>query len=269
VSYPADLGARCEEWDRNRHVQCTGDDPKAWCEHSWCYVDPCKCDIDVLPKMTSYQQETTFRGMPLFYSYATCGGKDVFTKKVPALGASKCRCIGFAGSAGTTEVEFPGGHEVDYPADLGSTCQAWDQDRHPECKGEKQPSWCQANWCYIDPCECELPGDTVPKISAYLPHATFTGKNLYYSYETCKSADTWTEENHPEACVNQDTEDECGLLTRCAWTGKRCLGRELVEHPLCAEAAAIHHVKQHSGAIAHQGSLVMTVAAAMLAAAAA
>jgi len=236
VMYPADLGARCEKWDDERHTLCKSDSKKPWCKQSWCYVDPCKCDIDVLPQMTLYQPETTFRNLPLFYSYATCGGEDMFTKKHPPLGSHKCRCVGFAGVAGTTEVSFKSGQVTEYPADLGSTCSAWDADTHPDCKGENPPSWCKAQWCYIDPCECDLPGGLVPKISAYMPHATLTGKNLYYSYETCGSPDTWTAENHPEACVNQETEEECDENARCAWIEGRCLGRELAHHPLCKDA---------------------------------
>jgi len=241
ISYPADMGSRCEAWDDNRYHKCkAGEKPgkgKGWCAQLWCYVDPCNCDIDVLPKMSElYNAEATFRGKPLFWSYATCGGKDMFTQKAPELGRPKCRCIGFAGLSGTTEIAFKDGVQAEYPADMGTSCSTWDVDRHPACVGDNAPGWCKASWCYVDPCDCELPGKTVPKISAYLPEATFTGKNLYYSYETCGSADTWTEKYHGEACVNQDTEGECGRLSRCRWTGERCLGAELVDHPLCKEA---------------------------------
>jgi len=244
ISYPADMGSRCEAWDDNRYPKCkAGAKPgegEGWCAQPWCYVDSCNCDIDVLPKMSElYNAEATFRGKPLFWSYATCGGKDVFTKKVPELGRPQCRCIGFAGLAGSTEIAFKDGVKADYPADMGTSCSAWDLDRHPACLGgDDVPHWCKSRWCYVDPCDCQLPGETVPKISAYLPDATFTGKNLYYSYETCGSADTWTEKNHGTACVNQDTEDACGRLSRCRWTGSRCLGAELVDHPLCKEAGA-------------------------------
>jgi len=195
----------------------------------------------------------------------------MFTQKKPEVGSPKCRCIGFAGVSGTTEITFKDGATGEYPADIGTSCSAWDNNRHPECKGDKAPSWCKANWCYIDPCECELPGDVVPKISAYLPDATFTGKNLYYSYETCGSADTWTEKNHEDACVNQDTEGDCSKLSRCSWTGDRCLGSELVNHPLCTEAAKKieKKLKEHSGSISFGGSwVVLSVLVALVAASA-
>jgi len=241
VSFPADLGARCEAWDADTAPACRDGEEAGYCSQKWCYVDPCKCDIDVLPKVSVYNSEATYRGKPIFFSYATCGGKDMFTKKVPQLGNPKCRCIGFAGVSGTTEITFEnaGGDrdsKGEYPADFGATCSAWDSNRHPECEGDKPPSWCEANWCYVDPCECDLPDDLVPKISAYLPDATFTGKNLYYSYETCGSKDTWTTKYNVNACVNQQSESECGQHTRCAWDGNRCLGMELVSHPLCKAA---------------------------------
>lgn len=244
VSYPADLGARCEAWDDDRHFLCKkGAKPglgKGWCAQHWCYVDPCKCDIDVLPKISISNTEATYRGKPLFWSYATCGGKDMFTVKKPEVGLPKCRCIGFAGVAGTTEITFKDDKMAEYPADLGTSCSAWDKNHHPQCEGDDAPSWCRSDWCYVDPCDCELPGDLVPKISAYLPEASFTGKNIYYSYETCGSADTWTEKHHYGACVNQDTKEQCATLSRCSWTGTRCLGSELVNHPLCKDAKEMY-----------------------------
>merc|ERR1712194_351290 len=166
---------------------------------------------------------------------ATCGGKDMYSVGVPEVGSPGCRCIGFAGLPGTTEVTFADDKVVAYPASIGGECKSWDDGFHPECKGKNQPSWCKANWCYVDPCSCKLSAGAVPKISAYLPEATFTGKNLYYSYETCKNPDTWTKEGNPNACVNQDTKDKCGNNPRCAWVEekKKCLGTELVNHPLC------------------------------------
>merc|ERR1712232_632583 len=123
---------------------------------------------------------------------------------------------------GTTEVTVgdskKGYKKVMYPAEIGGSCAAWDKDTHPECKGDNAPVWCRSNWCYVDPCSCHLPGEIVPKISAYLPNSSFTGKSLYFSYETCKNADTWTVNNHPHACVNQATKEECDMENRCTWT---------------------------------------------------
>lgn len=67
----------------------------------------------------------------------------------------------------------------------------------------------------------------------YLPEATFTGKSLYYSYETCGSEDHFTKEWNTEACVNQKSKDDClelkvrGGGRKCGWTcvvPRLCLG---------------------------------------------
>lgn len=240
VAYPADLGSRCETWDNGRHPNSCqpGQEPglgKGWCGKMWCFVDPCKCSIDVLPKVSVYVPDARYRGKPLFYSYTTCGDKDDFTKEVPQAGNHGCRCIGFDNMPGTTEV-IAGGKTIAYPAEIGGSCDSWDMDTHPECKGDKMPDWCRSNWCYVDPCSCDLPDGKVPKISAYLPNQTFTGKNLYYSYETCNAKDTWTEKGNPDACVNQKSKVDCAEHMRCSWTGTHCLGTELVDHPLCKKA---------------------------------
>mmetsp|Transcript_11533 Transcript_11533/g.30593 ORF Transcript_11533/g.30593 Transcript_11533/m.30593 type:complete len:379 (-) Transcript_11533:194-1330(-) len=252
VAYPADLGARCEPWDDGRHASCKeGATPgfgQGWCAQQWCYVDPCNCAIPVLPKMSTYSPDALYRGKPLFFSYATCGGEDAWSKGVPEVGTPGCRCIGFDNVPGTTEMNIEG-QMVAYPAEVGGSCKAWDKATHPMCSGgdpKKLPKWCAQEWCYVDPCTCELAGDIPPKVSMYLPKATFTGKGLYYSYETCEGKDYFTKTVHLKACVNQVEKGDCDKLSRCAWTGNKCLGAELVNHPLCeavvkklkAEAAA-------------------------------
>lgn len=236
ISYRADLGAHCEPWDKGVHPFCKGGRDPSFCMEKWCYVDPCNCKIPTMPKMSIYLPDVTYRGKPLAYSYATCGGEDKMLNAFPEVGSPGCRCIGFDHIQGSTEITFRDGRTAAYPAEIGSSCEAWDRQRHPECfSSDKPPPWCANSWCYVDPCSCSLADGVVPKISAYLPKATFTGKNLYYSYETCGNPDVWTKENNPEACVNQKTEDACVRLSRCSWSssGKRCLGFELVHHPLC------------------------------------
>lgn len=236
VAYPADLGSRCEAWDDGLHPQCkTGQTPglgAGWCAQAWCYVDACNCDIPILPKVSSYLPGASYRGKPMFYSYNTCGGEDSWTDAVPQVGIAGCRCIGFDGQQGTMEVSVGKGKKADYPAEIGGSCKAWDHNTHPSCKGDKPPSWCKAKWCFVDPCSCKLAGDIPPKISSYLPEATFTGKSIYYSYETCGEEDEWTQ-NNDKACVNQESKSDCTALKRCGWTGSKCLGKELIDHPLC------------------------------------
>jgi len=271
LSMDADVGARCEKWEDGRHPSCLDGATPDWCVQPWCYVDPCDCDIPVLPKTSSYLPDASYQGLTLYYSYATCGGTDSWTgehhqqacvnqmseadckaaggagnsekcawdgakcggaevmgacnteRTSPLLGTEGCRCIGIANQPGETMVKI-GGEMKPYPADTGASCQAWDETRHPACLASEPPGWCAQSWCYVDPCECGL--ETSPKVSSYLPDAKVEGKRVYYSYATCDSLDMWTEEHHEAACVNQQSEDACGEMEKCAWTGTKCLGRE-------------------------------------------
>jgi len=245
ASYPADLGARCEAWDDGRHPLCKeGETPgigNGWCGQQWCYVDSCNCDLPVLPKVTSYIPDARYRGKPVFFSYVTCSGKDMWSQGVPPIGSEGCRCIGFDNIPGSTDIKLKladGTRQVaSYPAEIGGTCTAWDKDVHPDCRGADAPKWCAQKWCYVDPCSCDLAQP--PEVTMYLPEATFSGKSLYYSYETCGSEDVFTEKFNVDACVNQDSKDEClklkakGGRNKCAWTGSKCLGLELVDHQFC------------------------------------
>mmetsp|Transcript_115871 Transcript_115871/g.334629 ORF Transcript_115871/g.334629 Transcript_115871/m.334629 type:complete len:365 (-) Transcript_115871:86-1180(-) len=247
VAYPADLGAHCEPWDLKRHPKCTGDsstDP-SWCGEPWCYVDPCRCKIETIPLQSVYVPDARYRGAPIHYSYATCGARNVFADSIPKVGKSTCRCIGLDNVPGSVSIKLttPGknGGAVSYPGDLGSTCSAWDRETHPMCKSAEPPKWCFQRWCYVDPCDCDL--DEIPKVTMYLPKASFQAKSLYYSYETCGSKDFFTKEHNAEACTNQKSKDSCLDLklksgsNKCAWTGKACFGWELIEHPLCQHMA--------------------------------
>mmetsp|Transcript_23094 Transcript_23094/g.65643 ORF Transcript_23094/g.65643 Transcript_23094/m.65643 type:complete len:343 (+) Transcript_23094:95-1123(+) len=242
---PADLGARCEAWDDGRNPACKeGEEPgigNGWCGQKWCYVDSCNCDLPVMPKVSTYVPDATYRGKPIFFSYATCGGKDSWSEEIPEVGKPGCKCIGFDNIPGTTDISVKDedGDEkvVSYPAEIGGTCKAWDDGVHPMCRGKDKPEWCKERWCYVDPCTCNL--KKKPYVTMYLPEATFTGKSLYYSYHTCGSEDHFTKKYNIEACQNQKSKDKCLDLklktgaAKCAWTGTQCFGWEIVEHPLC------------------------------------
>jgi len=241
VSFPADLGGRCEAWDAEVHPGCPGE---SWCAQKWCYVDPCKCkNVAALPKPSAYLPDAKYQGKPVHFSYATCGATDSYSaeeekqtaKDLEATcavevdsskwGAENCRCVGVGPQAGTTKVAIKG-KQVDFPADVGSTCNAWEADNHPDCDNEDPPAWCSQSWCYVDPCSCNL--ETPPKTSNYVPDANYQGKPVYYSYATCGGSDSWSA-GRKDACVNQKTSGECSKLDKCAWTGKECLGKELVD----------------------------------------
>jgi len=152
------------------------------------------------------------------------------------VGNEACRCIGVANSSGSVVATYPQGNMsigVVYPSDVGSHCNTWDLHSGPDCvaTGGPQPDFCSQKWCYVDPCSCGL--DSPPTTSLMLSGATYHGKTLYYSYATCGGEDSFTSSSHATACVNQESESNCSALSKCAWTGEKCLGKELAT--ACAE----------------------------------
>jgi len=77
--YPGTYGTTCSANDQGLPPDCNADAAPGWCSDSWCYVDPCNCKIDVLPKYTSYIAGSTVGGRPVYYSYATCASSDGWT----------------------------------------------------------------------------------------------------------------------------------------------------------------------------------------------
>ncbi|CAE7523760.1 unnamed protein product [Symbiodinium pilosum] len=208
ASYPADIGAHCDVWDNK---SCREDS----CQKMWCFVNPCNCN------MSSHEhplwQGLAWQGHPVYASAATCNNQSSEGKqpsvceavhKEEVMGKPKCKCIGLSGLRGSLYINISR-QLSEFPADLGSSCQAWDNERHPDCQGENQPGWCSRQWCYVDPCSCSV--EEPPKVSAYFPRATYGNRPLYYSYETCNSPDTFTFDSH-SACVNQETEAKCLAL---------------------------------------------------------
>jgi len=259
VQYPADAGAHCAAWDDGREpLSCLeGGTPgggHGWCAQSWCYVDPCNCDLEQKPKATSYLPDGRYQGKPVHFSYSTCGGKDTWSAEqkhevkavdkamcekkdydFEAVGRNECKCIGIEGEDGSTEF-LVSGKTIAFPANAGTECGAWDLESNPECSGNltEIPAWCAKRWCFVDPCSCAL--DVPPKTSSYLPHARVGGKSVYFSYDTCGDEDVWTAKNHKHACVNQKSEKACQKLAKCGWDVQKskCLGKDLLEeckHP--------------------------------------
>ncbi|CAE7306956.1 GST1 [Symbiodinium natans] len=246
-AYPASVGAHCDAWDNRSCGQAKSTDPfcQAQTPMPWCFVDPCNCNVS--SREHPAWQGLTWQGHPVYASAATCGSHSAEGKpsqpslcKDPGrfleelMGHANCKCIGIAGLSGNLSVNFS--TESPFPADLGSSCQKWDEGRHPDCRGEDPPGWCHRQWCYVDPCSCSI--EEPPKVSTYFPKATYGHKPLYYSYESCNSFDTFTFDSR-SACVNQESEARCLALggdpedpeiRKCAWGGPeiKCLGKELL-----------------------------------------
>jgi len=77
-NYPAAVGTSCRAWDSTQ-AACAGENPAAWCAQAWCYVDPCSCGLTDPAKSSYFPDLETMHGLPLYYSYSTCGGVDTFT----------------------------------------------------------------------------------------------------------------------------------------------------------------------------------------------
>lgn len=81
VKYPAETGSSCGAWENGRHPDCQND-PAEWCRQRWCYIDPCNCNLEILPKLS--KTGVKYQGMPAYWSYDTCGSEDKYTKTAPA-----------------------------------------------------------------------------------------------------------------------------------------------------------------------------------------
>lgn len=277
VQYAAEAGASCAAWDDGMHPKCRGGGP-TWCKQKWCYVDPCNCDLDVVPKVTKAGIE--YQGGPAYWSYDTCGGVDFWSQDmdpdactkqkseaacsknencawngkqcggkeavnacsaakkndVTKYGEEDCRCVGLGGrSPGKAFMYVNKKDLAEYPANLGATCEAWEMDAHPDClKDGSKPAWCSAKWCFVDPCKCKaaVPPKAVMKSNSDM---RFQGKTAYWSYATCGSTDSWSSNSSHGGvyCNQQKSEAACSKVSKCAWDGKQCLGKALVE--ICAK----------------------------------
>lgn len=149
----------------------------------------------------------------------------------PKEGKPHCRCI--SAQAGTRMAQI-GKTDVLYPSDVGSHCAAWDNDVFPgHCEKEDQvpgrgKGWCARNWCYVDPCSCDL--GVAAMTSYYFQNVTYNGRKLHFSYATCDN-----EHEEREPCSQHTAAQDCKAAENCEWTGQMCLQFELA--PLCAKPA--------------------------------
>jgi hypothetical protein len=149
-----------------------------------------------LPAPLRAVENTVLRGVRFFHANASSSSNvDQGADLGGALryGAESCPCIGIDDVDGKTEVNFEGKH-YNYPADVGGRCRPWEQDMVDECGDDYPPAYCEQAWCYVDPCNCNIPTHP-PNASLYVPEATYQGKPLYYSYATCRSEDDWSEKH--------------------------------------------------------------------------
>eukprot|EP00928_Gymnodinium_smaydae_P044766 TRINITY_DN2987_c0_g1_i1.p1 TRINITY_DN2987_c0_g1~~TRINITY_DN2987_c0_g1_i1.p1 ORF type:complete len:370 (+),score=46.95 TRINITY_DN2987_c0_g1_i1:64-1110(+) len=78
-----EYGSTCKVWDDGNYPGCKdGQDPgkgNSWCAQSWCYVDPCNCNLTTAPVQSFSFPDSKVQGKPLYYSYDTCGGADEYS----------------------------------------------------------------------------------------------------------------------------------------------------------------------------------------------
>lgn len=212
--YDREIGSSCRDWDRGKFPKsCRGKDSldEDWCFQPWCYVDVNNCDEEKGPFPSRYFDNAFIRGKTLHYSYATCGGKNTFSRRyrtktelaserstaaltASTYGSTGCECVAIEGLSGTTAVTVDGSSYPDrYSSDTGSSCQAWDKNRYPkECDGSKPQNadWCSQAWCWVDPDKCTNVAKG-PFETQYMKHLKFHGKAPHYSYETCGGTNTF------------------------------------------------------------------------------
>jgi hypothetical protein len=184
IEYPADMGAHCEAWDDNVISDCKeGETPgkgKDWCAQSWCYVDPCRCKGEMHKSLRMAAIGVNVRGVPLFYSYETCGSTDYWTSRFHAGSCAQAKeemacyerdsCMWDKGACHSLEETVceieadasewghhecrcvlpeeiegtykvqKGGKSVEVEAGFGSTCGQWHAEAHGEASCKKSPN---------------------------------------------------------------------------------------------------------------------------------
>jgi len=155
----------------------------------------------------------------------------------PLHGKPGCECIGISHIKGSIvltrgSIYTESGTVDNYPPDLGTYCKAWDDGLYPgRCqKPDEQPGlgkgWCAEKWCYVDPCTCSGV-EVKPKITRWMRTTSMRGLPIYYSYSACGGDDRWTNDENPDACIIEKSEEGCSKKSDCSWTGTQCLGWEL------------------------------------------
>lgn len=138
-------------------------------------------------------------------------------------GKDKCPCVGIDNLPGyyATQEDF---YHVERPVEAGATCEAWDEGKHPACRGSFPPQWCSQSWCYVDPCNCHIEVPPKPTRAGI----SYQGQPAYWSYKTCGGIDFYSADLAPDSCVMQKTASDCAKNDKCAWNGEICGGKEAI-----------------------------------------
>jgi hypothetical protein len=154
-------------------------------------------------------------------SQLNCKKKVGGPPKGSAFGKNKCPCVGIDNLRGYFAVELDF-HHVQYPLEVGASCDEWDKGYNPACEAAIPPSWCNQKWCYVDPCECEL--DVTPKKTQI--GLEYQGHAAFWSYDTCGNFDFFSADTSKESCASRKDSGACSQKPDCGWDGKQCLDKE-------------------------------------------
>ena len=141
-------------------------------------------------------------------------GEATFCAAVTALGDNSA-CVAGDNCAYT---EFAAATVYPYPLGYGSgSCAPHDFELQPSCADANSqvladaPSWCQSNWCWVDPDNCVL--DDAEAVASSYFHVDGQDASRYYSYATCQHSNTFSDtESDPQACNDEHSEvvaDHC------------------------------------------------------------
>jgi hypothetical protein len=98
---------QCTPYECSNAFPTPLDCDRSWCERSWCWVSPEHCDL-----WSRRSDNILFGKAGRYYSYATCGDMDSFTKdtRVAALGGTTLK-VGFASNTGGWQGAYSSEHE--------------------------------------------------------------------------------------------------------------------------------------------------------------
>merc|ERR1740138_164620 len=107
--------------------------------------------------------------------------------------------------------------------DVGAQCEAWDNGRFKDaCENSAQVpgqgnGWCAQRWCWVDPCNCDLPEPAIKSESFH--YGKSQGRPMYYSYATCGSEDLGfvkDTESVSDPCFERETAESCTQVDECS-----------------------------------------------------
>ena len=138
-------------------------------------------------------------------------------------GSSTCRCIdpltlGYIqkSSAGFLDLNTTN-YDIRLDEAYGSFCDTWENRTHngdwmfpSSCNAPPTAAnaWCRDQWCYVDPCSCELTDATQSDI--WVEMFPVSAARLAYSYQTCAQ------------CHRRTTSIKCNEQSSCEWAGGIC-----------------------------------------------